>query len=163
MVLSLIFNQQQKATTMSFDPTTFLNTTTDESLDTKVLPCPEGEYIAIAEKVDVKPWASKDGSSSGLKVEIVWDIQDEDAKEAAGRTTLRVRQQQMLDLTDTGQLDTSKGKNVGLGRIREALDLNAPGEPFSLGMIQGRMAKVKVSHRINGEDIYDEVKALVKA
>ena len=148
---------------MTFDPATFLNQSFDEANDTKVIPCPAGEYIALAEKVEVKSWAARDGSSSGLKVEVVWDIQDDNVKALLGRDTVRVRQQQMLDLTETGNLDFAKGKNVGLGRIREALDLNTPGSPFAFSMIQGRLAKVKVSHRINGEDIYDEVKAIAKA
>lgn len=148
---------------MTFDPTTFLNQSFDEALDTKVTPCPVGEYLGLAEKVEVKPWASRDGSSSGLKLEIVWDIQDDNAKAVTGRDTVRVRQQQMLDLTETGQLDLSKGKNVGLGRIREALGMNVAGQPFAFSMIQGRMAKVKVSHRAAGEDLYDEVKAIASA
>ena len=148
---------------MSFDPNTFLNQSYDEALDTKVTPCPVGEYLALAEKVEIKSWAARDGSSSGLKVEVVWDIQDDSVKQMLGRDTVRVRQQQMLDLTDTGQLDFGKGKNVGLGRIRAALNLNTPGEPFAFSMIQGRMAKVKVSHRPVGEDLYDEVKAIASA
>jgi hypothetical protein len=149
----------------TFDPTTFLNATTDEALDTVIIPCPVGDYQAIAEKVDVKQWSTKDGASSGLKIEIFWDIQDENAKQVAGRDPLRVRQQQMLDLTDTGQLDLGKGKNVGLGRIREALGLNSPGEPFAIGMIQGRMALVTVSHRAgdDGVTVYDEIKKVAKA
>lgn len=147
----------------TFDPNTFLNQSFDESNDTKVTPCPVGEYLAIAEKVEIKPWAARDGSSSGLKAEIVWDVQDDNVKALLGKDTVRVRQQQMLDLTDTGSLDFSKGKNIGLGRLREALGLNTPGEPFSFGMIQGQMAKVKVSHRAVGEDLYDEVKAVASA
>ena len=82
----------------TFDPATFLNQSFDEALDTKVIPCPAGEYLALAEKVDVKPWAAKDGSSSGLKLEVLWDVQDDAAKELTGRDTLRVPQQQMLVL-----------------------------------------------------------------
>lgn len=148
---------------MTFDPNTFLNQTFDEALDTKVVPCPVGEYVGLAEKVDVKQWAAKDGSSSGLKIEILWDIQDENVKALLGRDTVRVPQQQMLDLTDSGALDFGKGKNVGLGRIREALGLNTPGEPFAFSMIQGRPAKVSVTHRINGEDIYNEIKKIASA
>lgn len=148
---------------MSFDPSTFLNTTFDEALDTKVVPVPVGEYIALAEKVDVKEWSKADGSSSGLKLEILWDVQDESVKELLGRDTIRVVQQQMLDLTDTGQLDFSKGKNVGLGRIREALGLNTAGEGFSFAMIQGRLAKVKVSHRPYNDELFAEVKAIASA
>jgi len=148
---------------MSFDPNTFLNTTYTEAMDTKTIPCPVGEYLGISEKVEIKTWASKDGSSSGLKLEILWDIQDENVKSLLGRDSVKVMQQQMLDLTETGQLDMSKGKNVGLGRIREALGLNTPGEPFSFGMIQGRMAKCAVSHRVSGEDVFAEIKRIAKA
>jgi len=148
---------------MSFDPNTFLNTSYTDANDTKVIPVPAGEYQALAEKVDIKPWSSRDGSSSGVKLEIVWDILDDNVKALLGRDTVKVTQQQMLDLTETGAMDFSKGKNIGLGRIREALDLNKPGEPFSFGAIQGRLAKVLVSHRINGEDVYAEIKKIAKA
>lgn len=148
---------------MSFDPNTFLNATFDETNDTKIIPCPAGEYLAMADKVEIKPWASRDGSSSGLKLSILWEIQDENVKALLGRDVVKVPQDQMLDLTDAGALDFSKGRNVGLGRIREALDLNTPGQPFSFGMIQGRLAKVVVSHRPSGEDLYAEIKKIAKA
>lgn len=147
---------------MSFDPNAFLNSAYEEANDTKIVPCPAGEYIAIADKVEVKPWASRDGSSSGLKLSILWDIQSDDVKAIVGRDSVKVPQDQMLDLTDTGALDMGKGRNVGLGRLREALGMNAPGEPFSMGAIQGRMAKVVVSHRPNGEDLYAEIKKVAK-
>jgi hypothetical protein len=148
---------------MSFDPNTFLNQTFDEANDTKIIPCPVGEYLAIADKVEIKPWAAKDGSSSGLKVEIVWDIQDEAAKKLTGKSKVLVRQQQMLDTTEEGGLDFGAGKNVGLGRIREALGLNKAGKPFSFNMLEGQMATVKVSHRPYEGEMYDEVKAISKA
>ena len=148
---------------MSFDPTTFLNTTTEEANDTKVTPCPAGEYLAVAEKVDAKPWSAKDGSSSGVRLEVTWEIDDANVKQLLGRDKVTSRQSVMLDLNEAGGLDYNKGKNIGLGRLREALDLNTPGDPFAFSMIQGRMAKVNISHRIVGEDIYDEVKKVAKA
>lgn len=147
---------------MSFDPATFLNTTVEGALDTKIIPCPVGDYPAIADKVDVKQWSSRDGSSSGLKVAILWDIQDENVKQLVARDTVKVPQDIMLDLTETGALDLGKGKNVGLGRLREALDLNNPGEPFAISMIQGRMGLVNVSHRTAGEDVFAEVRKVAK-
>jgi len=147
----------------TFDPTTFLNQTVEGQLDTKTVPCPAGEYLALADKVDVKTWASKDGSSSGLKLEIIWDIQDENVKKLLDRDTVKVKQDQMLDLTETGQLDMGKGKNIGLGRIREALDMNKPGEPFAFSMIAGRMAKVLVSHRAVNDDLFPEIKKIASA
>lgn len=148
---------------MSFDPTVFMNETYTEANDTKITPCPVGEYLAVAAKVDTKTWASRDGSKSGVKLEILWEIDDANVKELLGRDKVTSRQNIMLDLNEAGTgLDLSKGKNVGLGRLREALDLNTPGEAFSFAMIEGRLAKVSVSHRIDGEDIYDEVKKVAK-
>lgn len=149
---------------MSFDPATFLNATVEGQNDTKVTPCPVGEYPAISEKVDVKPWSSKDGSSSGLKIIILWDIQDDNVKALLGRDKILVPQDIMLDLTEEGGLDMGKGKNVGLGRVREATDTNNPGEPFAISSLQGRMATVIVSHRVGQtpEDVYAEIKKVAK-
>lgn len=148
---------------MSFDPNTFLNTTYEEANDTKITPCPVGEYLAVASKVDAKTWASRDGSKSGVKLEILWEIDDANVKQLLGRDKVTSRQNIWLDLNEAGTgLDLGKGKNVGLGRLREALDLNTPGQAFAFSMIEGRLAKVMVSHRVDGEDIYDEVKKVAK-
>lgn len=146
----------------TFDPATFLHSTIDEANSTESIPTPEGEYLSICDKVEVKTWQKKDGSDSGLKLELIWDIQDEAVKALLERQKVTVRQDQMLDLTDTGQLDMGKGKNVGLGRLRSAMDLNEPGQPFSFAMFQGRMAKVLVKHRPapDGVTIYSEVKGV---
>ena len=56
-----------------------------------------------------------------------------------------------------------KGKNVGLGRLREAADLNVPGAPFSFAMFEGRPVKVSVKHRVVDDRIFDEVKAVAEA
>ena len=141
-----------------FNPDIFLQGSVTESNDTKKIPCPIGEYTAVAEKVEARQWQSKDGLTSGIALDITWSIDDPAVKEVTGRDNVSVRQGLMLDVLDNGGLDMSKGKNIGLGRVREALGLNTPGQPFAPSMIQGRAAKVTVSHRVNGEDIYDEVK-----
>jgi hypothetical protein len=141
-----------------FNPDTFLQGQTTEANDTKKVPCPPGEFNAIAEKVEARPWQSKDGLKSGVALDITWSIDDQAAKEVTGKDNVLVRQGLMLDLLDNGFLDMGKGKNIGLGRVREATGLNVPGQPFSPAMIQGRMAKVTVSHRVDGEDIFDEIK-----
>jgi hypothetical protein len=148
----------------TFDPTAFMNMTVEGSNSTESLPVPEGEYLAISEKVDVVPWSSKDGSNSGLKLQVIWDIQDDGVKSLMERSKVTQRQDIMLDLTETGQLDMGKGKNVGLGRLREAVDLNQAGQPFSFAMLQGRMGKVLVKHRAGTEpgQVFSEVKAVAK-
>lgn len=147
---------------MSFDPNTFLQQSFEGEASTKTLPVPEGEYPAIIDKVDIKTWQTKDGSNSGLKLELVWDIQDEEVKELLGRSKITSRQQIMLDLTEAGGLDLGKGKNVTLGRLREAIGKADPTAPFSFPEFQGLMAKVAVKHRIDGDNIYDEVRGTTK-
>lgn len=146
-----------------FSPEQFLDMQVTESNDTKIIPVPVGEYTAVAEEVKCRQWQSKkDPSMSGLTLDIKWSIDDSAVKELLGRDKVTVNQGIMLDLTDSGGLDMGKGRNVGLGRLREALGLNAPGQPFSFMMVSGRVAKVSVSHRIDGENIYAEVKGVAK-
>ena len=147
-----------------FDADSFLHAQVTESNDTKRVPVPVGEYLGVVSDVKIRPWQSKtDSTKAGLALDITWELDDANLKASLGRDKITLRQGIMLDLTEQGGLDMGKGKNIGLGRIREALDLNVAGQPFSFGMIQGRMAKVVVSHRAVGEDIYTEIKRIAKA
>lgn len=145
----------------NFDPNAFLDETTTEANSTSRTPVPEGEYLAVAGEVKMLTWQKKDGSSSGLKLEIPWDIQDDNVKALLDRSTVIARQTVMLDLDDNGRPDYGKGKNIRLGQLRSALGLNEPGKPFAFRMLTGRMGKVLIKHRPgdNG-DVYDEVGAV---
>lgn len=146
-----------------FDPQSFLDMQITESNDTVSTPVPVGEYIAMIEKAELRTWTKKDDPSvSGLALDLIWNIDDPAVKEALGRDKVTCKQGLMLDLTESGALDMGKGKNVGLGRLREAVDLNTPGQPFAFSMLPGRMAKVVVSHRIYNDQIFAEVKSVVK-
>ena len=146
-----------------FSPEQFLDMQVTDSNDTKSIPVPVGEYTAVAEEIKCRQWQSKqDPSKSGLTLDITWSVDDAAVKELLGRDKVTVRQGIMLDITDSGGLDMGKGRNIGLGRLREALGLNTPGQPFCFSMIAGRVAKVNVSHRIDGENIYAEVKGVAK-
>ena len=146
-----------------FSPEQFLDMQTTDSNDTKVIPVPAGEFIAVVEEVKARAWTSKqDPSKAGIALDIQWSIDDSNVKQLLGRDKVTVKQGIMLDMTESGGLDMGKGKNTGLGRVREALGLNTPGQPFSPTMLTGRVAKVKVEHRVDGENIYAEVKAVAK-
>lgn len=146
----------------SFDPQAFLDSSITEANDTKIIPVPQGEYIGILEKITPRQWQSKDGSQSGISLDVIWLIEDADVKTFLGRDEVKCKQGIMLDVLPTGQLDTAKGKNIGLGRLREAVGLNNPGQAFSFGMLPGLAAKVTVKHRIVDEDTFAEVKAVAK-
>lgn len=152
---------------MTFDPNEFLNSTVTDSNDTKLINPPDNMagdgYMILARKLDCRTWQKKDDPSvSGLALDIQWEIQDETVKTFCGRDKIFCKQGIMLDLTDSGQLDMAKGKNIDLGKLREALGLNTPGEPFSFSMIIGRMARGFVHHRVVGEDVYAEIKRVAK-
>ncbi len=144
-----------------FDPTAFIDAAVTEAMDTKTVPVPVGEYQAIVESIKTRTWVSKDDpTKSGVALDVQWEVLDENVKALLGRDKVTVKQGVMLDTT-AGRLDLGKGKNISLGRLRSALGLNNPGEAFSLSMLTGRMGMVTVSHRVDGEDIYAEVRKVL--
>ena len=146
-----------------FSPEQFLDMQTTEANDTKLIPVPVGEYVAVIDEVKARSWKKKDDPSvGGLALDIVWAIDDEGVKSLLGRDKVTVKQGIMLDLTESGGLDMGKGKNVNLGKLREATGLNVPGQPFAASMLGGRLAKIRVEHRVDGDTIYSDVKAVTK-
>jgi len=146
---------------MSFDAQSFLDAAVSGVNDTKLIPVPVGEYQAFIDSVEPRPWQSKDGSKSGIALDVFWSIEDQDVKSFLGRDSVKVKQGIMLDLTPEGKLDMSKGKNIGLGRLREAVGKNDHGS-FSFNMLPGLAAKVSVTHRVNDDDVFAEIKGVAK-
>ena len=161
LFFSLVALTLRKLYTM-FNPEDFLNSSISEANDTKVIPVPVGEYPAIINKAEARIWQSKDGTQSGISLDVLWSIEDAQVKAELDRSEVLCKQGIMLDTTPEGKLDTSKGKNIGLGRLREAVGLNTPGQTFSFQQLPGQSAKVTVKHRIVGEDTYAEVKAVTR-
>jgi hypothetical protein len=149
--------------TQLFDAQAFMQATFEGENDTVRIPIPAEEFDCIAEKVDLATWASKDGSKSGLKLVVLWEIMSDEVREVTGRAKNVIRHDIMLDLTDDGRLDMSKGQNIQLGRLRAAVGLNQPGEPFSFPMIQGRTAKVRVKHEMYENEIQAKVGGVIAA
>ena len=149
-----------------FDPNSFLEANYTEANDTKLVPVPEGTYNAIPEKVGIRTGVIKKGDRAGeafVTLDITWEIDDEALRQHLDRSKVTINQGVMLDIAADGKsLDFSKGKNITLGKVREALGLNTPGQPFSCQMIPGKPAKIQVKHRLDGEDIYSDVKAVLK-
>ncbi len=150
---------------MSFDADSFLQASIQGSNSTALIPCPVGEFQAIISKISPRQWQSKDGTQSGVALDVFWQVEDAAAKQATGREEVVVKQGLMLDTNANGGLDMSEGKNVALGRLREAVGKNSPGEPFAFAMLPGLMAKVSVAHRQDKNDpsiMYAEVKLVTK-
>lgn len=143
----------------AFNPDTFLNTEATEANATAYTPVPEGEFNASIKTI--KPRVLTDGRAV---LDISWVVDDEQARTETGMAEPSVRQTIWLDTTESGGLDFGKGKNVGLGRLRDAVGQNQAGKPWAPGMLVGQVAKVKVSHSIDKRDgvtIQADVKAVL--
>ena len=138
-----------------FDTESFLNQQVEGEMSTEFTPVPEGEYTGIVK--DVKARQAKDSHL----MDVVWEIDDEEARRVTGMEHPTVRQTIFLDLTDNGGLDLGKGKNIALGRLRDALNQNGPGA-WSPAMLLGQAAKVRVEHRLYEGRTFADVKGVAK-
>lgn len=145
-----------------FDPDAFMNTQFTEASETKFVTVPEGEYQAVIDKVEAVPWHSQTKGTSGLRLDVTWKIDDAKAAEATGVANPSVRQGIMLDMTDSGGLATGPGRNINLGRLREAVNQNKAGVPWNPNMLLGQPALIRVSHRMYEGETYAEVKGVAK-
>lgn len=147
---------------MNFDAEAFQNAVVTEASSTSINPWPQGDYVVTIKKAEIRsgtigrgdrtgqPWA-------GLSVQVEIGDRSQLPEGCAPTASGMV----MLDLTDSGGLDMTKGRNVNLGRLREAAGLNTPGQPFSFPMLEGRTVKVSTGLRMdkdNPELQYTEIK-----
>jgi len=148
-----------------FDAQSLLNATYTDANATKLIPAPVGDYVGLCTKVDVKSGTSRNSGEPWTRLELY--LESEDPKlEQVGMKKKTFRADTILELTPMGTIDTGPGKNVTLGRWREAAGLNREGQPFSLGMFQGQMFKFTVSHEPDAKDpevIYERVKGMREA
>lgn len=146
-----------------FDPNSFLMQETEGANSTESVPVPVGEWLMTAVECKPREWVAKnDPSKSGIAVDILFEVNDQTVLDLLERDVVKIKLGIMLDTTETGGLDMGKGKNVQLGRLRQALGLNDPSAKFSFGMIPGRQVKGLVKHRAgdNGQ-IFAEVDSVI--
>lgn len=146
----------------NFNPDTFIDLEVTGALDTRLEPVPVGEWPATIKEVQKPRQATspKDGKTYTF-MEIMWEITDPGVWAHCQRERPTVRQSISLDINSQGGLDMGKGKNVALGALRDAMNLNDPAATFAPRMLQGRGAKIKVGHRQDKDDptkIFTDVK-----
>src|SRR6516164_7321878 len=148
-----------------FDPQALLNSSFEGGFSTVRVPIPEGEFQAvIAEEPKATVWNFKTGDPGGLKLQLQWELLDEALATKMERRKVVLRDEILLDMTETGLLDKGKGKNVQLGRLLEALGLNKPGQAWTFPQMVGRPVVIAIKHDVqqrDGEDpvTYERVKA----
>lgn len=149
---------------MSFDMEQFMNTTLEGVNSTEVPQLQPGEYIGVLGKPKGDEiQGRKDPSKTYLKLSVPVSIDvPADQRETVGRDKTTVTYDLMLDRTPSGGIDMGQGKNVGLGRLREATDLNKPGTSFSFAMLEGRPVKVRIEHELYNGKAFAKVRAVSK-
>jgi hypothetical protein len=141
---------------MPFDAERFLNQTTNDSFSTVTIPCPEGEYKAFVDDGDraiTFREGGTDRNGNELSPQLVVQMAimgDQTPNQALKRDKVNVPMSIWLDVSGDG-LDTSEGKNVGLGRLRKALNQNDG--PWNPMMMKGKgPIMIKVGHRSDKND-----------
>lgn len=121
---------------------------------TFVIQCPAGDQRGVVSKVDAEQFAgTKDPNKLFTKLVLHVDVTDPAVLATCKRDKVTLRHDIFLDLLEDGSgLDMSEGKNIGLGKAREALGLNIPGKPWSFADFIGRPVIVNVEHEnVRGE------------
>jgi len=146
-----------------FDAESFLNTDVDGELSTEYVPIPAKEMTGIVKKLDAKEVTSKNDGKTYKFLEVYYICDDQETRDVTGMDEPQVRQSIILDFTPEGGLDRAKGKNVALGKLREACNQNQPGKDWNFNMLIGQAVKISVKHRAGDEgQIYSEVKGVAK-
>lgn len=114
------------------------------SMSTVTVPIPEGEYVMMVGdwKDDwMREQTANTGRNAGgtfVSVDVPVEIIDDALRIKLGRDKLLSRYRFILDIDANGQLDFSEGKNVRLGKLREVLDQNTPGVPWSMQQLASK-------------------------
>jgi len=138
-----------------FNADQFMQTETEGQLETEFTPIPEGEYRAVIK--EVKPDTTPKGSPY---LEVIWIIDDQEIRDLIGMDEPTSRQTVWLDMNEQGGMAFGKNKNIGLGKLRDALGQNT-GVPWSPLMLLGQPATVNIKHRLGSEGgTFSEVKGV---
>lgn len=150
----------------AFDPMLLLAATTTEALVRRP-PIPAGTELigTVGEPKARQSQGVKDSSKTYTFIDFPIELDLSSVAglpEIVGAPKVTLTYGVGLQLTDAGLIDWGIGKNSGLRRMREALDMNTPGSPFSIQGMQGRPIRVKVGQRTYEGDLFDEIDSVAK-
>lgn len=126
-----------------FNPDQFMQTAVVGAMSTEIIPIPEGEFNGIIRKVEARV-VGKDKDRAVM--DVFFEVDDEEVRKITGMQKPQIRQTVWLDITENGTLDSAEGKNVGLGRLREAVRQNDDSREWTPPMLIDQVAKIMVKH-----------------
>lgn len=143
-----------------FNPETFLDDDAGGVLSTERTLVPTGTYSNCYIK-DVKPSEGIIGKGERAgepwaRMVFVWVIDDDAVRQELNKSEVVLSQGIMLDLDSNGKLDEGKGRNIRLGKLRQALGINDG--PVKWRDFIGKPATIQVGHSIyNGNPVEDVI------
>lgn len=123
-----------------FDPESFMQTAVEGDFDTKRQLIPAGEYQAVLDTIEPKTVGDDNKPILNCRLKLI-NTGDEDLD---GRVVFHTI---WLDVNDNGALDRGAGKNIGLGQLLEALNLN--GKQWSPAELAGQPVQIILGHRFD--------------
>ncbi len=146
-----------------FDVQGFMQTVVDSASSTKYINPPDlDDAIGQIKKVDGREIVTATNPKQ-VVVDITFDMIDDRVKEHTHRENgNNARYSVFIDTTPGGGLDMGEGKNVKLGKLREAVGQNTPGEPWAFSMLIDKTCRCKLVNRTaeDGQE-YCDVKAVI--
>lgn len=163
------FGDKQMTSESGFDPSVFLGATLTEA-NTRRPPVPGGSVLkGVLGEPKFRQVEGKQEKNLGviytfLEVPIKFDLtQTPGLADQIGQNEVSLQWSTGVDLLPNGQgFDMAKGKNNGLRILREALDLNVPGQPFNIMMIVGRSVLCTIKNDPYLDTVQDKVGSIAK-
>lgn len=157
-------------TTSIFDPSQYLDSTTTEAGEKRDnLPTTQEYNAEIGEVTSRASQGRKDTTQTYLFFDfpMTINLKDEypDLAAKIGIDKLTMKYGTSVDLTESGAMDWSKGKNSGLRILREATGTNVSGQPWNARMLTGRRVRVAIKYREYPEgtgNLLEDVKSVAK-
>lgn len=141
-----------------FNPDQFLATAVQGVLDTQRKPLPAVEFNGFIKEIK-KPEVVKTKKGDSILMEIPIQIDCAQYEQELGYSSSVRSYKCWLDINAVGNLDMGTGKNIDLGKIREAVGQNGP-EEWTVTNLVGAPIRVQIKHREHEGKIYDEISAV---
>lgn len=155
-----------------FDPSQFLDSTTTEAGEKRDNLPTTKDYIAeitdVAARVNQgRKEDNRDKTYLSFDFPMRIDLKNEYPELAAsiGIDQITMKYGCLVDLTESGAIDWSKGRNNGLRILREATGTNVAGQAWSARMMVGRRVRVQLKLREFPEgsgNLIEDIKSVAK-
>ena len=143
----------------AFNAEQFANTVVEGANQESYIPIPAADYQAYVDSTGFRPFM-RDGEATKVILDVTWIVPDDTLAAELGVEELRVKQSVFLDVTADMAIDFGTNKNVQLGQLRKALDLNDPKKPFSFNDLINKSAMITVIEdpsKDDPADVYNRV------